>query len=107
MKKVIMHGTMARILVTARYLHLWHECIAMMNRKFIVRLKTETEHLCKRGDIVQYSLWTRVLYHYNRLNLGIESISFNVQRTWKLSIRDEKNVVINENSVEGKKTMYR
>ena len=25
--------------------------------KIVVRLNTETEHLCKRGDRVQYSLW--------------------------------------------------
>ena len=50
MKKVIVHATTAKIIVTIRYMHLWHECLAMTNRKFMVRLKTETEHLCKRGD---------------------------------------------------------
>ena len=38
----------------------------------------------------------------NRLSLGLEPISLNVWRTIKLSIRDEKTVVMNENSVEVK-----
>ena len=54
-----MHATTAKIIVTARYMHVWHECLAMTNEKFMVRLKTETEHLCKRGDIVQDSLWNK------------------------------------------------
>ena len=57
MKKVIVHATMAKILVTARYIHLWYECLATANEKIMVRLKTETEHLCKRGDIVRDILW--------------------------------------------------
>ena len=56
MKKVIMHATTVKILVTARYMHIWHECLAMTNEKIMVRLTTETEHLCKRGDRVQDSL---------------------------------------------------
>ena len=59
MKKVIMHATTAKIIVTARYMHLWHEYLAMTNGKVMVRLKNETEHLCKRGDIVQDSLWNK------------------------------------------------
>ena len=42
------------------------------------------------------------MYDQTRLSLGLDSISLNVQRTRKLSIQDEKNVVLNENSVEGK-----
>ena len=53
MKKVIVHATTAKIIVTARYMNLWHECIAMTNGKFMVRLKTETENLCKRGDRIE------------------------------------------------------
>ena len=40
--KVIVHETTAKIIVTARYMHLWHECIAMTNGKIMVRLKTDT-----------------------------------------------------------------
>ena len=54
-----MHATTATIIVTARYMHLWHECLAMANEKFMVRLKTETEHLCKRGDRLHDSLWSK------------------------------------------------
>ena len=50
---------------------------------------------------------TRVLYDYTRLSLLLDSISLNVRRTWKLSIRDENNVVMNENSVEGKPCINR
>ena len=46
---------------------------------------------------------TIVLYDYTRLSLGLDSISFNVQRTQKLSVQNENNVVLNENSVEEKK----
>ena len=53
MKKVIVHATTAKIIVTARYTHLWHECLAILNGKITVRLKTETEHLCKRGERIQ------------------------------------------------------
>ena len=42
-----------KMIVTARYMHLWHECISMTNGKIMVRLKTETEHLCKRSDRIQ------------------------------------------------------
>ena len=46
MKKVIMHVTMAKIIVTARYMHLWHKYLAMKNGKIMERLNTETENLC-------------------------------------------------------------
>ena len=49
-KKVILHATTAKIIVTERYMHLRHECLAMTNGKVMVRLKTKTEQLCKRGD---------------------------------------------------------
>ena len=51
-----MHATMAKMIVTARYMHIWHECLAITNGKIVVRLNTETEHLCNWGDIVQDSL---------------------------------------------------
>ena len=54
-----MHATTAKILVTARYIHLRHEYLAMTNEKIMVGLKTETENLCKRGDRVQDSLWNK------------------------------------------------
>ena len=47
------------------------------------------------------------MYDYTRLSLGLDSISLNVQRTLKLSIRDENNVVLNENSVEGETCINR
>ena len=53
MKEVIMHATTAKMIVTARYMHIWNECLATTNGKFMVILKTETEQLCKRGDIIQ------------------------------------------------------
>ena len=59
MKKVIVHATSAKIIVTARHMHLWHECLAMTNGNIMVRMKTETEHLCKKGDRVQNSLWNK------------------------------------------------
>ena len=59
-KKVIMHATTANIIVTEIYMHLCHECIATTNGKFMVRLKTETEKLIKRGDMVQDSLWNKI-----------------------------------------------
>ena len=52
MKKVILHVTTAKIIVTARYMHIWHECLTTTNGKIIVIMKTKTEHLCKRVDIV-------------------------------------------------------
>ena len=30
-KKVIVHATMAKITTTIRYMHIWHECLAMTN----------------------------------------------------------------------------
>ena len=56
MKGAIMHAKTAKMIVTARYMHIWHECLATKNGKIMVRLKTETEHSCKRGDRVQDSL---------------------------------------------------
>ena len=53
MKNVIVHATTTKIIGTARYMHPWHKCLAMMNGKIMVRLKTETEHLCKSGDRIQ------------------------------------------------------
>ena len=53
MKRLILHATTAKIIVTTRYMHLWNECLAMKNGKIMVRLKTETEHLCKRGDRIK------------------------------------------------------
>ena len=50
---------------------------------------------------------TIVLYDYTRLSLWLDSISLNVLRTWKLSMQDEKNVVLNENSVEVKPCINR
>ena len=58
-KKIIMHATTEKMIVTARYMHIWHECLATTNGKFMIGLKTETEHLCKRGDRVQDSLWNK------------------------------------------------
>ena len=59
MKEATVHATTDKIIVTARYMHLWHKYIAMMNGKIMVRLKTETEHLCKRVDRVQDILWNK------------------------------------------------
>ena len=59
MKKLIVHATTTRIIVTARYMHLWHGCLAMTNGKIMVRLNNETEHFCKRGDRVQDSIWNK------------------------------------------------
>ena len=36
----------------------------------------------------------RVIYDYIRLSLGLNSISLNVQRTWKLSVLNEKSVEV-------------
>ena len=59
MKKAIVHAKTEKIIVTKRYMHLWHEYLAMTNVKFMVRLKAETEHLYKRGDRIQDSLWNK------------------------------------------------
>ena len=40
MKELIVHATTAKIIVTAKYMHLWHECLEMTNEKTMVRLKT-------------------------------------------------------------------
>ena len=57
MKKVIVYAKTAKIIVTARYMHLWQECLAITNGKIMVRLKTEAEHLCKRGARIKgYSM---------------------------------------------------
>ena len=58
-KKVIVHTTTDKMIVTARYMHIWHECLAMTNGKIMVRMKNETEHLCERGDRVQTSQWNK------------------------------------------------
>ena len=58
-EKVTVHATSAKIIVTARYMHLWHKCLATTNGNIMVRLKTETEHFCKRGDIEMDSLWNK------------------------------------------------
>ena len=42
MKKVIIHVTTAKMIVTARYMYIWHECLAMTNGTIMVRLNTET-----------------------------------------------------------------
>ena len=47
------------------------------------------------------------MYDYTRLSLGLDAISLNVERTWKLSIQNEKDFVLNENSVEGKPCINR
>ena len=47
------------------------------------------------------------MYDQTRLGLGLDSINLNVQRTLKLSIRDENNVFLNENSVEVKPCINR
>ena len=59
MKNLIVGATLAKIIVTARYMHLWHECLATKNGKIMVRLKTGTEQLCKRGDKEMDSLWNK------------------------------------------------
>ena len=38
----IVHATTAKIIVTARYMHIWHECIEMTDGKIMVRPKNET-----------------------------------------------------------------
>ena len=50
---------MAKIIVTVIYMHICHEYLAMTDRKIMVRLKTEIEHLFKKGDIVQDSIWNK------------------------------------------------
>ena len=45
-----MHETTTKMIMTARYMHTWHECLAMTDGKIMVRLNNEIEHLCKRGD---------------------------------------------------------
>ena len=60
-------------------------------------------------ELIEYRIFyrTRVMYDLTRLSLGRDSISLNVQRTWKLSIQNENSVVLNENSTEGKTCMNR
>ena len=48
-----------------------------------------------------------VMYDKTRFSLGLDSISLNVRRIRKLSIQNENNVVLNENSVEGKPCINR
>ena len=54
-----MHATTAKMIATAIYMHIWHECLSMTNGKTMVRLNTETEHFCNRVDRVQDSLWNK------------------------------------------------
>ena len=73
----------------------------------MVRLKTETEHLCKKGDIVQDSMWNKssVWLDYIEFRTRLNQLEFS--KNMKTVYQDENNVVLNENSVEGKKTMYK
>ena len=59
--------------------------------------------------VIEYRIvyGTRVLYEYTRLSLGLDSISFNVRRTRKMSIQNENYFVLNENSVEEKPCINR
>ena len=67
------------------------------------------QRLKSARQLIEYRIvdGTRVLYDQTRLSLGLDSISLNVQRTLKLSIQNEKNVVLNEKSVEGKPCINR
>ena len=58
-KKLIMHATTAKMIVTVRYMHIWHEYLATTIGKIMVRLNIETEHLYKKGDRVQDILWNK------------------------------------------------
>ena len=88
-------------------MHLWHECLATTNGKFIVRLKTETEHLCKRGDIVQDTLWNKSSILLDWIEFRTILNQFECSKNIKTVYPDENNVFMYENSVEGKKTMYK
>ena len=107
MKKAIVHATTAKILVTARYIHLWNECLAMTNGKIMVRLKTETEHLRKRGDRVQDSLRNNISVWLDYIEFRTRPNQFECSKNMKTVYPDENNVVLNGNSGEGKKTMYK
>ena len=59
MKKVSMYVTVAKMIVTARYMHIWQICLEIKNGEIMVILNNETEDLCKRGERVQDSLWNK------------------------------------------------
>ena len=80
-----------------------YQCV--IDKSMLQVLQVKEAGYCMIEKWIVYG--TRVLYDYTRLSLGLASISLNVQRTWKLSIRDENNVVLNENSVEGKPCINR
>ena len=84
-EKVNIHVKTVKMIVTARYMHISHECIAMMNGKIMVRLKTETEHLCKRGDRVQDSLW-------NKSSVWIDKIEFRTRLNQFECLRNMKTI---------------
>ena len=54
-----MNAATVKMIVTMRCMHLWNKCLEMTNGKFMVRLNTETEHVCKRGDRVKDILWNK------------------------------------------------
>ena len=68
---------------------------------------TETEHLWKRGDIVQASLRTKSSEWLDYIELGFESISLKCLENMKTVYQDENNVVLDENSVERKPCINR
>ena len=62
MEKVIMHATTAKMIVTARHMHIWHKYLAMTNGKFMARLKMR-QNTCARGVIEKWTVYgTRDLY---------------------------------------------
>ena len=74
----------------------------------MVRLENGDRTLVQEGwhnTMIVYG--TRVMYDYTRFVLGLDSISLNVRRTWKLSIQNENNFVLKENSAEGKPCINR
>ena len=79
----------------------------MMTVKIMVKLKTETEHLCERGDRVQDSLWNKSSVWLDYIEFRTRLNQFECSKSMKTVYPDENNVVMNEDSVEGKKTMYK
>ena len=63
-------------------------------------MRTETENLCKRGDRVQASLGNKSYEWLDYIELGLDSISLKCLENIKTVYQDEKNVVLDENSVE-------
>ena len=59
LKKVIVNATMVKNNSDCEIYASMEKYLAMTNGKIMVRLKTETEHLCKRGDRVQNILWNK------------------------------------------------